>query len=94
MAEPYLPICYAAYSWKGPVVWSHFDHTGNAVWWCARREFIFTFQRRALNNLLMTDSIEKQLTPVRDVSHQIGAGAGNLGNLSDLRTLLVEILEP
>ena len=58
-------------------------------WWCAN----FTFQRRALNDLLMTDGIENQLRPVRDVSHRIAAGVGTLGNLSDLRTSLVEILE-
>ena len=74
-------------------MWSLFDHTGNAVWWCARRDFNFTFQRRALNDLLTTDGIEEQLTPIRDVSHRIGAGAGTHGNVSDLRTILVEILE-
>ena len=41
----------------------------------------------------MTGGIENQLTPIRDVSHRIAAGAGTLGNLSDLRTSLVEILE-
>ena len=41
----------------------------------------------------MKDGIENQLTPIRDVSDRIAAGAGTLANLSDLRTSLVEILE-
>ena len=52
---------------------------------CARRD--------SLNDQLMTGGIENRLTPIRDVSHRIAAGAGTLGNLSDLRTSLVEILE-
>jgi hypothetical protein len=72
-------------------VWSHFNHTGDAVWWCARRGY--NFQKRALNDQLMKDGIENQLTPIRDVSDRIAAGAGTLANLSDLRTSLVEILE-
>src|SRR5688500_16400025 len=46
-----------------------------------------------MNVQLMTGGIENQLTPIRDVSHRIAAGAGTLGKLSDLRTSLVEILE-
>lgn len=41
----------------------------------------------------MTDGIDEQLTPIRDVSHRIANGAGTVGNLNDLRTFLVEMLE-